>query len=329
MRLLFFGTDQFAIPSLRAVAGSRHELLAVVTQPDRPAGRGQRAKMPPVKEVALAEGLSVIQPERVAEGDSVGRLGQLSPDLSVAVAYGQMLSGEVLSIPAKGSINLHPSLLPKYRGASPIQYAILKGERETGVTIIWMTEGMDDGDIILQETVPIEESDTKGSLEEKLAQRGADLLLRTLELIEQGKDERRPQDHQTATFAPSLEREDAQIDWSRSAGEVNNLIRAMNPRPGAFTYHQGKLLKIWEAEVWKKPAQKRGICGRVAETDSNCGFLVETGDGFLQVKRVQPESRKAMSGCDYVRGYSLTVDDRLAGAKRQRRTGGRDEVWWR
>jgi methionyl-tRNA formyltransferase len=310
MRVIFFGSHHLAVPALRALCAGPHEVAAVVTQPDRPAGRGRHVRRTPVSEAAAecCPDVPLLQPEKA--GDELAAvLREYAPDLLVVADYGEFLSPAVLAAAARGAVNIHPSLLPRYRGATPIQRAILHGDPETGVTILWMTAGMDDGDIILQRPAPVRDDDTSGVLEARLADIGAEMLGEALDLIAAGSDQRRPQDSAQATFAPLLTVADAEIDWTRSAEEIARLIRALDPAPGAFTFHRGKRLKIWAAEARKKGAESAGLPGKVIESEQ--GFMVVTADGVLVIRIVQPENRKRMPASDYHNGYCLSAGDRL------------------
>lgn len=313
LALIFFGSPDFAVPSLRALRQTHHRLLTVVTQPDRPAGRGRRLTAPPVKREVEAwpEPPPVLQPERVNAPEVIDQLRALQPDLFVSAAFGQIFRPALLEVPRIGSINLHASLLPKYRGAAPIQHAILNGEHEAGVTVMWMDAGMDTGDILLQRSVPIGADDTAGELSARLAEVAAEVLLAALDVIAKGEAPRTTQDEAQATTAPMIRRSDAEIDWIRPASVIRNVVRAMNPWPGAFTQHRGKMLRILGAAEVGVPAGGAGRPGEIAEIERDKGFRVRTSEGQLLVTRVQPESRAPMSAIEYVRGYRAAVGDRL------------------
>lgn len=302
MRVIFIGTADFAVPSLKTIA-AEHEIVTVVTQPDRPRGRGQKIQFTPVKEAALELGLEVYQPQRIRDPEAVQHLQNLSPQVIVLVAYGQILPESILEIPPLGCINVHASLLPAYRGAAPINWAIINGEQETGVTTMYMTPQLDSGDIILQSKIRIEPQDTAGTLHDKLAQEGALLIKKTLELLEQGKAPRLPQQEERATYAPPLTKEHERIDWSKSSQQVANLVRGMNPWPGAYTIYQGKILKILETVPLE---HDQGLApGTVLSIDKYEGFTVQCGTGSVLVTAVKPQGRKAMTGADFIRGYGL------------------------
>lgn len=303
-RIVFFGTPSFAIPSLRGLIQGPDEIVGVVTQPDRQKGRGRRVIPSPVKEVALKYGLTILQPEKVREEAFQQRIESLRPDLIVVVAYGQILPRSLLEIPRYGAINVHASLLPKYRGAAPIVWAILKGERVTGVTTMMMDEGMDTGDILLQEEIPIDEKETGESLHERSAALGAQLLRRTLEGLKAGTIHPIPQDHSKATYAPPIRKEDGRIDWSREAKEIDRQVRAFNPWPGAFTEWNGRLLKIYGGEV--REGGPRGERGVVLWVGSD--FIeVETGKGSFLIREVQLEGKRRMSVREFLSGHPVPI----------------------
>ena len=302
MRIIFMGTPEFAVPSLEALAQSDQELVAVVTREDMPQGRRLILSPPPVKQRALHLGLRVVQPAKLNDAAFMSEVRQLSPDLVAVVAYGAFLPKSLYELPPLGTINLHPSLLPKYRGAAPIQHAILNGDRETGVTVIYLSEEMDAGDIILQERVPIESADTSESLSNKLSLRGAHALLAAVKAIEKGTAKRVPQDGTGATFAPKISKEDGLIDWRLSAAELARRVRAFPPWPGTYTYlasGRGKmLLKVLEADS-SPPA---GDAGVIIRCDGE-GIHVGTGNGTLILRKVQPEGKKAMTAAQFTAGH--------------------------
>lgn len=312
MRVVFMGSADFAVPSLRAIVKAGHNLLAIVTQPDRPQGRGRKLAHTPVKEAGLELGLPIHQPSDVRDVKFLDWLRQLIPEVVVVVAYGKILPAEVLSIPKYGCINVHASLLPRYRGAAPIHWAIMQGEKETGVTTMFMDEGMDTGDIILQQRMDIPEEATTGDVYPILAQMGAELLFETLELIQQGKIVRKPQDMALASYAPMLKREHEKIDWQRSAEIIRNQIRGLNPWPGAYAVWEGKPLKIWEAKLWW-PSEDIGCLtnlgnhqtGEIIGIVNDEGLLVQTGEGLLLLTQVQPAGKKRMDAIAFSRGYHI------------------------
>lgn len=306
MRIVFIGSGEIGVPTLRGLAQA-HELLAVFTRPDRPAGRGQRPQPTPVKEATLELGLKLYQPESVKSPESLELIRGLKPEFIIVAAYGEILSKELLSIPERGAINLHASLLPKYRGAAPIQWALIRGERETGITTFLMDEGMDTGQILLQRAIPIEEEDTAGSLYGKLTQLGAEVMLATLEGLEKGTLKPRPQDHSQATYAPKIKKEMGKLDWTKPSRELFNLIRGLNPDPGAFTFFRGLRLKLHRSRVLQ--GKFPGSPGEVVDVKS--GLIVKAGEGALDLLEVQPEGKRRMSGLDLVRGYRVARGERL------------------
>jgi len=308
LRAIFLGTPEFAIPSLRALR-DKVELLAVVTQPDRPQGRGRKVAPPPVAQVARELGVPVLQPVKLRDPAVVEALRALRPDVIVTVAYGKIIPPQILTLPPLGCINVHPSLLPKYRGASPIQAALANGERETGVTIMYQSEALDAGDIILQRRVPIAPDDTAQTLEARLAEEGAHALVEALVLIADGKVPRLPQDESQTTYAGKLTKESGRIDWTQSATALVNFIRAMDPWPSAYTWHRGKLLKICKGQALEGASASQP--GVVTEARRGEGFVVATGQGSLLVTEVQPEGRRRMTADEYVRGTHLQVGERL------------------
>lgn len=311
MRIVFMGTPDFAVGSLQALCESgKHEILAVVTQPDRPKGRGNKLLQTPVKEYALAQGLTVYQPQKVKTPEFVELLHELHPELIVVAAFGQFLSKEILELPKYGCINVHASLLPKYRGAAPIQYAIIKGEKESGVTIMQMDIGMDTGAMLDKVVVPIEENTTMGELHYALREQGAALLLQVIDKIAAGTAVAEPQDNEQATYATLLDRSMEHIDWSKTAQEVHNLIRGFNPAPSTFTkLPNGKGLKIWGSKMTDK--NSAAAAGTVIETGKH-SFFVACGEGVLEITEVQPESKKRMPAQVFLNGRGVQEGDLLA-----------------
>ena len=311
MRIVFMGTPDFAVGSLQALCESgKHEILAVVTQPDRPKGRGNKLLQTPVKEYALAQGLTVYQPQKVKTPEFVELLHELQPELIVVAAFGQFLSKEILELPKYGCINVHASLLPKYRGAAPIQYAIIKGEKESGVTIMQMDIGMDTGAMLDKVVVPIEENTTMGELHYALREQGAALLLQVIDKIAAGTAVAEPQDNEQATYATLLDRSMEHIDWSKTAQEVHNLIRGFNPAPSTFTkLPNGKGLKIWGSKMTDK--NSAAAAGTGIETGKH-SFFVACGEGVLEITEVQPESKKRMPAQVFLNGRGVQEGDLLA-----------------
>jgi len=311
MKLIFFGTSEFAVPALTALAGSAHTVSLVVTQPDRISGRKLLQKDSPVKQETRRLRLPLFQSDDVSSTESIERLKDLEPDLFVVVAFGQILREELLAVPKRYAINIHGSLLPLYRGAAPVNWAIMRGEKETGVTIIRMNRYMDAGQIILKKKTDIGPDDNGITMGKKLSELGASLLLDALVLIEKGKAIFTEQDETAATYAPKLKKEFGKIEWRKPAAELNNLIRGLLPWPGAFTYVNGKILKVIEAEEAEVSAQDRFEPGAVAQIIKGEGIAVKTGVNCLMIKTLQLEGKKAMSADTFLRGYRLEIDDRL------------------
>lgn len=307
LRTIFLGTPSFALPSLVALL-NEVDLLAVVTQPDRPKGRGRVVEAPPVAQFARARGLPLLQPGKLKAPEVLQALRAHQPDLIVTVAYGKLIPNELLALPPLGAINLHPSLLPKYRGASPIQHAIANGDPETGVTIMYQTDELDAGDIILQRRVKIDPTDTAKTIEDRLARVGADLLLEAVRLLAKGEAPRRPQDPAEATYVKKLTKASGRIDWARPAQQLVNFIRAMDPWPSAYTWHRGQLLKIWRGRM----TPTTGEPGTITEIRRGEGFVVATAEDGVLVDEVQPEGRRRMSAEEYVRGSRLQIGERFA-----------------
>ncbi|WP_020615364.1 methionyl-tRNA formyltransferase [Paenibacillus daejeonensis] len=312
MRIVFMGTPDFAVASLNTLLDNGYEVAAVVTQPDKPKGRKRTLTPPPVKEAALARGLQVLQPARMRSPEAVEALAALQPDLIVTAAYGQILPKEVLELPRLGCINVHGSLLPRYRGGAPIQRAIINGEAVTGVTIMYMAEGLDTGDMISRVEVPILDSDTSGDLFAKLSEAGAQLLAQTLPSIVDGTASATPQNHEEATYAPNLNREDERLDWNRSARELYNQVRGLAPMAGAFTYLNGEVFKVWACKPEPQSDDSAAAPGTVLPGASG-SLLVQTGDGALRLLTIQPAGKKAMDAEAWLQGARLPAGTRFGG----------------
>ncbi len=300
MNVLFYGTPEFALPTFDALL-QRHHVVAVVTQPDRPAHRGQRLTPPPVKVRALTAGLPVLQPPRLRDPEWPERLRALGADVAVVVAFGQILPRAVLDAPAAGSINVHASLLPRYRGAAPIAWAIMRGETVTGITTFQMEEGMDTGPMLLRAETPIGPDETAGELAERLAVLGAGVLIDTLERLHTLRPE--PQHHEQATLAPRLKKSDGHLDWDRPARELCNVVRGCNPWPGATAASRAGRLTIWRAR--SVGAGRAQTPGTLASRDGD--LVIATADGALLPLEVQPENRRSMAWPDYLRGARLAA----------------------
>ncbi len=304
LRLVFMGTPAFALPSLKAILDSGFELPAVITQPDRPQGRGQRLTFSPVKIEAIARGLPVLQPHLKGQADIVDELRRLQPDLILVVAFGQMLSREFLDIPTLGVLNVHASMLPSYRGAAPINWAIINGDDMTGVSIMWLVLKMDAGDIFLQEAEPILAEDTAGTLGPRLADRGARLLVEVLHAVKDGQIIRTPQPAQGVTFAPALTKEMQRLDFSRPAAQLHRLIRGLDPKPGAFALYQDKVLKVFRPKLGARLPHLPPP-GTVLQVTAD-GAQVACGDGSLWLQELQLASRKRLPALEFARGQKLT-----------------------
>lgn len=306
-RIVFFGTPSFAIPALRELLYGEDEVVSIVTQPDRPQGRGQKVRPSAVKEFIKersGDRLTIFQPESVKENSFEKNLRNINPDLFVVVAYGQILPKRILEIPKYGAINLHASLLPKYRGPSPIAWAIINGENITGVTTILMDEGMDTGDILLQREVPIRNDDTAEILNNRLAEIGSQLLKETIRRMKDGSIKPIPQDHSKASYAPFLKKEDGRIDWQKRAEEIDRKVRAFNPWPGAFTYLNGKILKIYKGYCRKGSNLDKP--GKVVWVGSD--FIeVQTGDGTYLIMELQLEGKKRINARDFLLGHRISA----------------------
>jgi methionyl-tRNA formyltransferase len=301
MKIVFMGTPEFAVPSLETTLAAG-DIVAVVTRPDKPQGRGLRLTAPPVAVVATQYALEVLQPEMLRDPEFLAQLGRLEPDLIVVVAYGRIIPPDVLRVARMGGINLHPSLLPRYRGAAPIPRAIAAGETDTGVTILYVSEELDAGDIILQRPVAIHADDTAGTLEARLAQEGATLLVEALGLLETNQAPRHPQDPSRVTVAPKLAQDEALIHWSDPAEKIVNMVRAFDPWPVAYTLRDGAPLKVWRAAA--RAVDGPGTPGVVREGDRG-RLVVDAGEGAVEVLEVQPASGRRMPAADYLRGHPL------------------------
>ncbi|WP_372682279.1 methionyl-tRNA formyltransferase [Desulfosarcina sp.] len=302
LKIVFMGTPDYAVPSLRALHDSGHKIVAVVTQPDRPKGRGRRLAPPPVKDIAVHYGYPVLQPEKVRTHAFHEAMTRLAPDLFIVVAFGQILPQRLLDIPGIGSINVHASLLPRYRGAAPIQWAIINGDRETGVTTMMMDKGMDTGDILLMEKTAIGPDETAVDLNLRLSEMGARTLIRTLERLQNGSLERAPQDHTQATYAPMLKKKDGKIDWSMPAERIECLIRGVTPWPGAYTFSDGMRLKIYKAGVLKREISVPP--GTILECIPG-ELRVATGKWVIAIQEIQGDSGKRLPIDDFLCGCRL------------------------
>jgi methionyl-tRNA formyltransferase len=303
MRILFIGAGEIGVPTLRALLESQHEIVGVVTQPDKPVGRERQIEPPPIKR-ALGSGappFPVLQPQRIKAPQSIEEIRALKPEVIVVMAYGQILPRDVLEIPWVACVNLHASLLPRWRGAAPIQAAIAAGDRETGITVMYMDEGLDTGDILLQRAIDILPNDTGGSLQQRLAQIAPETLLESLQMLEKGTAPRVPQNNALATLAPKLKREHGRIDWSQPAEVIERKIRAFNPWPGTFMKLDDRNLKIFSASV----VDLGGAPGEILRSDRE--LVVATGKGALCLREVQLEGKRRMSAAEFLRGHGRTL----------------------
>jgi methionyl-tRNA formyltransferase len=310
MRVLFWGTPDFAVPALRALIGEGFEVATVVTQPDKPVGRSRSTlEAPPVKKVALEESLRVLQPERPRGDEFIAQLKKLAPDISVVVAYGHILTTEVIELPALGTINIHASLLPKFRGAAPIQAALRAGDTETGVTIMRMVRALDAGPTIHQVRTPIPADETYGELQMRLAELGALALIESLALIGMGSVAETPQDDSLATYAPKVDRAVTRVDWAGNAADVARTIRAYDPKPGAVSAANGGEVKLFGARLAPSPAS--AAPGEVLQIDDG-GMVVACGSGAVAISRVHPAGKKRITPVEWSRGRGISLGERLS-----------------
>ena len=305
-RIVFMGTPDFAVPALRALH-ENYSVVAVVTQPDRPSGRGKKMTQPPVKVTAEELGILVSQPKKIRDDAFLAWLRDLAPDFIVTAAYGRILPAQILDVPKIAPLNIHASLLPRWRGAAPIHRAVIAGDRESGVTVIYMDEGMDTGDVALKSAVNIGPEDTTGNLHDKLSSLGAEMIVEVISSIIKGTAKRTLQDETGTTAAPPLQREEERIDWCAGAATVHNLVRGMNPWPGAYTLLHGTRLKIWSGQA---AAGRGSDCGIILQADTE-GILVATGDGAYRIAMLQPPGKKPMKAADFLRGNPLSEGTRL------------------
>ncbi len=302
MKVIFMGTPDFAVGTLEEIIKAGHEVVLVVTQPDKARGRSGALQFPPVKECAVAHGIEVFQPKKIREEENVEYLRKYNADICVVAAFGQLLPKSILDMPKYGCINVHASLLPKYRGAAPIQWSVINGDPVTGVTIMQMDVGMDTGDMIAAREVAIGEEETGGGLFDKLAEVGAQLCVETMKAIENGTAVRTPQNHEEATHVSMISKELGNIDWNKSAAEIERLIRGLNPWPSAYTYLDGKTFKLWRAKVVS--GNKNGTPGTIVSVGKD-SLEVQTKDGVLSLLEVQLEGKKRMEIDAFLRGYSV------------------------
>lgn len=306
LRIIFMGTPEFAVPSLKTLIDRGEEIIAVVTQPDRPRGRGQKPSPPPVKVMAESHGIPVMQPQKVRVPEVIERIRELDPDLIVVVAFGQILPQSLLDIPRHGCINVHASLLPRYRGAAPINWCIINGETETGITTMQMDAGLDTGDMLVKRGTPIDPEEDAQSLHDRLSLLGAETLAETLDRLQAGTLQREKQDDSLTCYAPMLRKEDGLIDWTLEPQRIKNLVRGMTPWPGAFTTFEGKTLKLYRVAI----AEGRGEPGEVLSAGGD-GITVACGGGSIRIMELQLEGRKRLSAADFLSGCRLRPGTRL------------------
>lgn len=313
MRVVFMGTPDFAVPALQALADSRHEVTLAVTQPDKPKGRSGKLSMSAVKSCAVSLGIPVFQPAKVKNEEAVERIRREHPDVIVVAAYGQILSEELLNIPGYGCLNIHGSLLPKYRGAAPVQWAVINGEEKSGLTIMQMDKGLDTGDILLQEETALQSEETAGSLYDRLSAMGGPLILKALDLLEEGTLTRRPQPAEGSSYAKMLKKEDGLIDFGKPAAGICRLVRGLNPWPSAYTYYEGKMLKIWSASAKASP---RGAAPGTVTAVTKDEIRIACGDGELILHEIQLEGKKRMQVHDFLLGTHVREGEMLGTARR-------------
>lgn len=308
LRVVFMGTPEFAVPCLAALQADEHcEVIGVYTQPDKPRGRGQKLLPSPVKAWAEAHGLPVYQPVKLKTAEATAELKDLKPDLVVVVAFGQILSQEILDIPQHGCINVHGSLLPRYRGAAPMQWCVINGEEKTGITTMMMDAGLDTGDMLLKEELPIGPDMTLEEVHDSLMEMGAKVLMKTIEELRAGTLKRVPQEGES-NYAPMLTKETGHIDWQKSAQSIHNLVRGLNSWPGAYTGHEGQKFKIWRTVLTGEAAPAGTAAGAILAADSSQGLKVAAGDGqVLAITELQAPGKKKMQAQDYLRGNSLAA----------------------
>lgn len=319
MKILFMGTPDYAVGALEALIKAGHQVTAVVTQPDKPKGRGGKMQMTPVKECALNYGVPVFQPVKIKTPEAVETLRGFQADMFVVAAFGQILSEEILQMPKYGCINIHASLLPKYRGAGPIQWAVLNGEKETGITIMKMDKGIDTGDILMQSVVPIDAKETGDSLYDKLTREGARLIVDALPKIEAGTVIARKQNEEDSSYAKMLRKSMGEIDWKKDAAQIERMVRGLNAWPGTYTFYRGKTLKIWESDVCGDKTETGGktetektpaVPGMITAVEKDA-FYVCTGEGTLKVLEIQLEGKRRMQVKDFLLGCKMLVGEVL------------------
>lgn len=305
MKIVFMGTPEFAVPCLQKIIDEGHEVIAVVTQPDKPKGRGKKLGMPPVKELALKYDIPVYQPVKAREESFVESLKGMNPELIVVVAFGQILPKSILDIPKYGCVNVHASLLPRYRGAAPLNWVIINGEEKTGVTTMYMDEGLDTGDMILKSEIPLDNEITAGELHDKMMIDGAQVLKETIDLIVKGEAPREKQSDENTCYSPIMNKSLGNIDWNKSAKDIHNLVRGINPWPSAYTTYEDQTMKIWKTKVTNKNSDKKP--GTILNVDKE-GIEVSTGEGIVQIKEIQMSGKKRMIVSEYIKGNTINTE---------------------
>lgn len=305
MKIVFMGTPEFAVPCLQKIIDEGHEVIAVVTQPDKPKGRGKKLGMPPVKELALKYDIPVYQPVKAREESFIETLKGMNPELIVVVAFGQILPKSILDIPKYGCVNVHASLLPRYRGAAPLNWVIINGEEKTGVTTMYMDEGLDTGDMILKSEIPLDNEITAGELHDKMMIDGAQVLKETIDLIVKDKAPREKQSDENTCYSPMMSKSLGNIDWNKPAKDIHNLVRGINPWPSAYTTYEDQTMKIWKTKVINKNSDKKP--GTILNIDKE-GIEVSTGEGIVQIKEIQMSGKKRMIVSEYIKGNTINTE---------------------
>lgn len=309
MKIVFMGTPDFAVPSLEMLVNEGYEVVAAVTQPDKPKGRGNKLTAPPVKEFALLHGINVLQPEKIKTSEFIEQIRALKPDLLITAAYGKILSKDLLEVPIKGCINVHGSLLPAYRGAAPINWAVINGEKKTGITTMFTDVGLDTGDMLLKKELEINPDMTVGELHDKMAVLGAEVLKETLIELKKGTLKRIPQQDAESTYAPMMNKELGLIDWNKTAQQVHNLVRGTDPWPGAYTFLNGNRMRVWKTSLTNEKSDSHNT-GQIIEV-SDDGILVKCSDEYILIREIQFDSSKRMNVRDYIRGHQIDAGEIL------------------
>ena len=310
MKIIFMGTPEFAVPSINMLVNEGYKVIAVVTQPDKPKGRGNKLAAPPVKEFALEHGITVLQPSKIKTPEFVEQIRELGPDLMVTAAYGKIISKELLDVPTLGCINVHGSLLPAYRGAAPIHWSIINGEKVTGITTMFTDVGLDTGDMLLKRELEIGPDMTAGELHDAMAVLGAEVLKETLIQLKSGTLVRKPQDDAVSSYAPIITKEVGLIDWNKPAQQVHNLVRGTNPWPGAYTFMNESKMRIWKTCVADYDNNQKHCPGEIVKSDDE-GLLVKCSNGYIIIQELQFDSSKRMKVSDYLRGHKISIGEKL------------------